>query len=375
MRRKIIAWITLLSMLFAVPASGSTVNNKKNELNSAKKSIENSKEALEGTKTQKQAVTDEINDLDSNMIKVEDELLSIEGNLKKKKSEIKIAEQKLEKAIEKRDVQYEATKKRMVHMYKNRKVGYLELVFSSGSFWEMLNRMQYIKVISAHDKDLLTAYEAQKKVVEDQKVELENEKVAIEKLYKKQMARKDELEKMRSAKNDMLGNLKKEEQKLYAKIEEMEQVSKDLEAQIKKLTQTSPVVKYSGGQFLWPVPGYYGISSEYNPRSNPVSGRFEFHTGIDIPASYGRDVVAAADGVVINSGWIRGYGNTIMINHGSGLVTLYGHNSSLVVSEGEHVQKGQAVAHIGSTGNSTGNHCHFEVRINGSHTNPWQYLN
>ena len=126
---------------------------------------------------------------------------------------------------------------------------------------------------------------------------------------------------------------------------------------------------------MWPVPGYYRISSDYVDRTSPIFGAAEFHTGIDIPASYGEDVVAAADGVVITSGWVNGYGNTVMISHGSGIVTLYGHNSSLVISNGQSVKKGQVIAKIGSTGYSTGNHCHFEVRINGDHTSPWPYLN
>ncbi|MBQ7241903.1 MAG: M23 family metallopeptidase, partial [Firmicutes bacterium] len=104
-----------------------------------------------------------------------------------------------------------------------------------------------------------------------------------------------------------------------------------------------------------------------------VSGS-EFHTGLDIPAPRGTNIVAAADGKVITAGYVRGYGNTIMISHGNGLVTLYGHNSSLAVSVGDWVSAGSVVAYCGSTGNSTGNHCHFEVRVNGSHTNPWNYL-
>jgi murein DD-endopeptidase MepM/ murein hydrolase activator NlpD len=170
-----------------------------------------------------------------------------------------------------------------------------------------------------------------------------------------------------------MAKLEQQQEELYDQIDALEKASEDLEAEIKRLTAAS-TVKYSGGTFGWPVPGYYRISSEYNPRNSPISGIAEFHQGIDIPASYGEAVVAAADGIVITSGWVSGFGNTIIIDHGSGIVTIYGHNSSLTVSNGERVTKGQQVARIGSTGYSTGNHCHFEVRINGAHTSPWNYL-
>ncbi|MDD3570484.1 MAG: M23 family metallopeptidase [Lachnospiraceae bacterium] len=101
---------------------------------------------------------------------------------------------------------------------------------------------------------------------------------------------------------------------------------------------------------------------------------YEFHTGYDIPAPYGSNIVAAEAGTVITASYVRGYGYTVIINHGNGLTTLYGHNSSLVVSVGQTVTRGQVIAKAGSTGNSTGNHCHFEVRVNGSHVSPKGYL-
>ena len=135
---------------------------------------------------------------------------------------------------------------------------------------------------------------------------------------------------------------------------------------------------YTGGKLNWPVPAKAcfssSLSSGFVNRVSPISGRREHHTGYDIPAPYGSAIVAAESGTVIYSGWMSGYGNTIMISHGGGLVTLYGHNSSLVVSKGQTVSRGQTVAKCGSTGWSTGNHCHFEVRVNGGAVSPASYL-
>lgn len=134
---------------------------------------------------------------------------------------------------------------------------------------------------------------------------------------------------------------------------------------------------YTGGQFTWPVPGKTGVSSDYGPRICPFHGR-EVHSGIDIPAPTGTTIVAAAPGKVVLSSYNGSYGNCVIISHGSGLFTLYGHNSKNIAKSGQVVQKGQAIAKVGSTGNSTGPHLHFEVRKGGNayrnHTSPWAYL-
>lgn len=369
---------TLIGMMLLVLVGtytyGKSITDKKNQLNQTKNQISQSKADLKENEAAKKVVEDEIEALDQEIIKIEDKMLDIEERLELKQEEIVVAEDELAAAIEKKDVQYEAMKKRMVHMYKNSKVGYLQIIFSSNNFSDMLHRIQYIKAISVYDKQLLEDYRNQEQVIEEKKLALEKEEVAIQKLYEEQTEVKKELEVARQDKNKKAGMLEQKAGQLYAQIEEFEKISKDLEAEIKKLTAQS-TVKYNGGKFGWPVPGYYRLSSEYNPREHPITGKNEFHQGIDIPAPYGHAVLAAAEGRVITAGWVRGFGNTVMIDHGGGLVTIYGHNSSVIVSVGETVKKGQQVAKIGSTGYSTGNHCHFEVRINGRHTNPWNYLN
>ncbi|MGL4345580.1 MAG: murein hydrolase activator EnvC family protein [Cellulosilyticaceae bacterium] len=374
MKRKNLCFVLAFILLMSTTSYGSGLKDKKDELSNTKQNITNSKAELEQNKAQQKVLEDEIEVLDKQIITIEDKILGIEDKLSIKQGEIETAKDELAGAIDKKQVQYAAMKDRMVHMYKNSKVGYMQIIFSSRSFSDMLRRIQYIKAISEYDGQLLADYQQQEQVIEEKKMILEQEEKNIQTLYAEQSAVKKELQVARSGKNAKAGMLEKEAGQLHSQIEEFEKISKDLEAEIKRLTQQS-TVKYNGGAFAWPVPGYYRLSSEYNPRENPITGKNEFHQGIDIPAGYGKSVVAAADGRVITSGWVRGFGNTIMIDHGGGLVTIYGHNSSLTVGNGETVKKGQQVARIGSTGYSTGNHCHFEVRINGRHTNPWKYLN
>ena len=129
---------------------------------------------------------------------------------------------------------------------------------------------------------------------------------------------------------------------------------------------------YPTGTFRWPISGR--ITSGFGGRSSPGGIGSTNHQGIDIAGSYGTPVYAADGGTVTYAGWMGGYGYLVQIDHGNGYVTRYGHNSSLTVSVGEHVYKGQQIARVGSTGNSTGNHCHFEVRYNGVARNPLNYL-
>ena len=123
---------------------------------------------------------------------------------------------------------------------------------------------------------------------------------------------------------------------------------------------------------VWPVEGT--ITSEYGWRTHPIWGTQKYHSGLDIGVDYGTPVKAAAAGAVCYSGWISGYGNTIIINHGGGITTLYAHNDALRAAEGQQVGQGQIIALAGSTGNSTGPHCHFEVRENGTPVSPYGYL-
>ena len=134
-------------------------------------------------------------------------------------------------------------------------------------------------------------------------------------------------------------------------------------------------IKYTGGKFAWPTPSCSTITSPFGSRMHPIQKRVITHRGIDIGASYGAAILAAADGRVTNAGWNGSYGKYIVIDHGSGYKTLYAHCSVLLVSAGQNVSRGQTIANVGSTGNSTGPHLHFEVLINGSQVNPMGYFN
>ena len=154
--------------------------------------------------------------------------------------------------------------------------------------------------------------------------------------------------------------------------EKEEEMRRRAEKEAREAQGGGYVMQSFGGGMIWPISG--PITSEFGWRTHPIFGNARFHSGLDIGGDYGMPIHAAASGVVIESGWIGGYGNTIMIEHGNGIVTLYGHNESLAVGVGQQVNQGDVIAYCGSTGNSTGPHCHFEVRLNGEPVSPWNYL-
>lgn len=132
---------------------------------------------------------------------------------------------------------------------------------------------------------------------------------------------------------------------------------------------------FGNNEFIWPIPGYTTISSEFGYRTHPITGVYKLHTGTDVAAPIGADFVAMADGIVITAGMNTAYGNMVMISHGNGIVTLYAHGSKLLVKTNDVVKQGDPVLQVGSTGYSTGPHAHFEVRINDEYVNPIEFLN
>lgn len=169
-----------------------------------------------------------------------------------------------------------------------------------------------------------------------------------------------------------MGRLAVNRKALEEEVDKLNDYAKEIEAEIVKLQRnTGP---YSGGQMEWPAPGYYRITSYFGYRIHPILKTKKLHTGIDVGVPTGGDIVSAAAGVVIYSGSLGGYGNTIMVDHGGSIVTLYAHNSRLIVKENDLVKRGDVVAKAGSTGMSTGPHLHFEVRKNGVYQDPMTWL-
>jgi len=298
-------------------------------------------------------------------------------------------EQEVVEAQKREDDQLRNYKKRVRDMEENGVISYLEIVFDSTSFSDLLARLDFIgDIMQADEKtynDLIVAKhetEAAVEVLEQTKLEMEDEKVLLQ-------DKQDELESQIDEANALIEKIESDletERALHAEVAaEEDRVQREINQKVEELRRqqerdraaaaaaTASKVKGTG-QLGWPCPSSRSVTSGYGVRQHPVYKVFRMHNGIDIGAKHGANVVAADSGTVITSAYNSSYGNYIVISHGNGITTLYAHLSSRKVSEGKAVTKGQVIGLVGSTGVSTGPHLHFEVSINGSRVDPQKYL-
>ena len=385
--KKTIISVLLISSVFCVSipkhqvVEAKTLSQLKNERDQLAKKSADAKKQLESLKKDKASVQEEIDALDKVIQTTQNELDKAQEDLNEVTKRLEQSKIDLEKAIEERDKQFEVFKKRIKYLHENGTIGYLEIVLKAESFSDALLRMQYVQDIMNYDKELLAKLEENQKLIEKKTMDIEEEQEEAKVILDEQQKKMNELDSIMAQKSATIKSYEQNEAKYEQLIASNEKASKQVEQLINQAMASSggsSETVYTGGKLNWPVPARSAssssLSSGFVSRNRPIGKGTEFHTGYDIPAPYGSNIVAAEGGRVIYSGWMSGYGYTIMIDHGGGLVTLYGHNSKLVVSKGTTVTRGQVVAKCGSTGNSTGNHCHFEVRLNGKAVSPEPYL-
>ena len=263
--------------------------------------------------------------------------------------------------------------KRVRDIYINGQINYLDVLFGAKDFQDFFTRMDLLKRVIQQDYDLVQVVFAEKTAIETSQKELEKDKAAKEKLVSAASDRKKEAEKKQAAKQAIIDKMENDRATQERIINENLAASKEVEQMIRnsRYQPASPALS-GGGALNWPISG--PITSPFGWRVHPITGASRFHSGIDIGGDYGETIHAAGAGIVSYAGWISGYGYAVIIDHGGGISTLYGHNQALLVSEGQSVSQGQAIAECGSTGNSTGPHCHFEVRVDGEPVNPMGYL-
>jgi len=261
-------------------------------------------------------------------------------------------------------------KARIRHMYMNSNSSALDALTDSNNLLSFLEKIELYSSISRHDRDIMESYKSALYDLEFKRgiqLSMEQDTQAEARVWQMEL---NELESDRAALELRILQARADIDWLQRREDELEKKSKQLEKEIKDLTAKSSAAAYNGGSMKWPVPGYNSISSRFGNRMHPVYKVMKLHTGIDIGAPRGVNIVAAKGGTVISAGWQGGYGNTVIIDHGGGITTLYGHCSKLLVQKGDKVKEGAAIAKVGSTGVSTGNHLHFEVRKSGTPVNP-----
>ncbi len=380
-----------LSVSAAVTAE--SIKEKENQISDAKAE----RDAMKSNLTDLKKLQDELkaskNDLNAYVQQLDASLSSIQANIDElndkiteKENEIEETEQELEEAQKQQEDQYESMKERIRFMYERGDQAYLEMLIESGSFNEMLNKAEYIENLSQYDRNKLEEYITTTKMVKLTKEALEEEKITLDEAKADLAAEEASMQALINDKTSEINSLSADINNKEAAIKEYEasiaeqnstiaELEKIVAEEKKQLeAQNKQARVYNGGMFTWPCPSYTRISDDYGNRMHPTLGVVKFHAGVDMAAPGGSSILAAYDGTVVAAAYSSSMGNYVMIDHGSGLYTVYMHASALYVSKGQEVSKGATIAAVGSTGRSTGNHLHFAVRLNGSYVNPWNYL-
>ncbi len=354
------------------------ISSKKNQLSSLasqKSKIQSEINAIKNDKSNEMAYKDKLEqdiDLTEQEIKTLNALISdYETQITEKQAEIDELQIKL-------DNQIAQFKTRVRVMYEDGESSYLEVLLESTSYFAFLTRMEFVTSIMERDNRLIDDMKATSAQLKAAKEELETSLQETESAKAQIVEKQRELEQRSAESQAIIDKLTNDEAYLKEQYSIAEKEANQVQAEIDRILaqqkKTQAAKEYVGGVFGWPLPGHSTISSSFGMRFHPTLKVYKLHTGVDISAPRGTKIVAANSGTVITSTMNGAYGNYVVIDHGGGRTTLYAHMSSRSVSVGQTVSKGQQIGLVGSTGYATGNHLHFEVRINGSLVNPMSYF-
>lgn len=404
-RKRFLTAILAVSMVLIPAASypASSLSEAQREKAALEKELADAQKLISGLKDSKDDIKEKVRRLDGQLTTISGRIIGLEQELSQMGAQIEDTKQELADVQADADRQYERMKQRIKYMYENgSSMTMFEALLTSGSIADFINQAEYINQITQYDRAMLTKYQETKQQVEDSRQLLESGYDQLADLKAQVQAEQDAVQKLLAAKeselSDVEGDLSSAQADADAVAAEI-QAQKDIIAQIQAQeakreaarkaaeeaakNQTSagevtpPVPEepsYNGGAFMWPCPSSTRVTSDYGTRLSPTAGASSNHKGLDIGAAFGSAIVAAADGTVAYAGYNSGMGNYVMLSHGDGLYTVYGHCSALLVSTGDTVGAGQTIAQVGSTGISTGNHLHFGVSKDGAYVSPWNYL-
>lgn len=358
-------------------AENKTLEEQQKELNTK---IDESNTKLEYVQGEMGETLKKVEELNDSITDYEAQYSDLENQITTLENQIKNGSAQIQEIQEEYDRKEKILKRRTVALYEAGETTYLDFLLTSKSIVEFLSNYSIISEIIEYDNNLLEELDYKKTKLEEAKQKQEEQEKELRVAKNKINSTNILLNNTKILKENYMLKLTDEEKTLQEQIAQYKEEQADLERKIlASINWTGTMsIKFTGGVMVWPIAmeGTY-ITSGYGNRLHPIQGVYKNHAGIDISGSNvnGAPVVAAADGVVTYAGWIGGYGNCIIINHGSGIVSLYGHGSETVATVGQVVKQGDIIMKVGSTGNSTGPHVHFEIRKNGEVVDPIPYLN
>ena len=359
-----------------------------NQLDSIQQQVNQQNAIKSDAETVIGSVSEQLRQIEGQLRQATTELNTITEQRVAVENDITLNERQLAEAQKRLEGREAVFYKRVRDIYINGRLSYLDVVIGSKDFSDFANRLEVLKRIIDSDINLISEIKKERAQIEAHKKKLEEDRAKLVELEKAALAKQAEIEQKKAERNVVLQKAQNDRAVAMQAIEELNASSAQISAMLKerqaaRAAAAAAAAQSAGqgssytwvqgtGQLGWPVSGE--IASPYGYRVHPIWGTTIYHSGIDIGVDEGTPVHAADSGVIVWSGWMGGYGYAVVIDHGNGLSTLYGHNSELAVDEGQSVSKGQVVAYAGSTGNSTGPHVHFEVRENGDPVDPMGYL-
>lgn len=363
------------------PVYGSELSRKRGQLQDVRSEMKEKRQLIREYRAQEKDVLADLSELEEAIEQKEKQLEVLEGRIKRNQRDVEKADRELKESEEKLQQQLDLLNARLRDTYKNGDVSYLEVILGAEDFSDFIKRLDFLSLIIKQDAELVDAIELQKVEIEERKAALEIKRKEFLAAQTAAENKQRELEAQSAQKERILSRVREEKAAYEQALDELEQTSRELESVIRTLqarqsyrppARPNSGVRQSNGRMVWPTAGR--VTSPFGYRVHPIFGTVKLHTGIDIAAPNGTPIKAGDNGVIIFSGWMRGYGQVVIVDHGGGISTLYAHCSALLVGEGTNVERDQTIARVGSTGFSTGPHLHFEVRINGSPVNPLGWL-
>ncbi len=362
------------------------IDKKEKELSQLKKDKANQKKILDALYQKVDLLQDKVNLLQKESNALKSQIATVESNIKDAENQIDAIQAEIDKKQAEFDSTYDTYCQRLRAMYVSGHVSNLEVLLTSGDMSSILVRSQMINSVAEQDTEMLdnlikqmeqiekdkADLEAKRNQLNEDKVKLEADKAELDKNLAEQKAVKAQYDKEVKECNDLISKMDDKDKEIRETInesqEEIDAINRMLD-QVYSNASTGSGAVSGGGKLAYPT-NYRTISAGYPNYKNG-----SYHGGVDWPCPVGTSVCAAGSGTVISVKYLNySYGYHIIIDHGNGLSTLYAHNSEILVSNGQQVSKGQLIARSGSTGNSSGPHLHFEVRVNGTRVNPMNYL-
>ena len=361
--------------LFAAFGFASEADDKRAELNEVQSQMQKMQDRKEKARQKAEAATVGLEEIQTSLNELQYQARELQAKSDALQSKINDNQAKLAKKKAEVEQRKKIYSKRLRQIYINGQINYLDVLLGAKDFGDFSSRMYLLQKIISSDIAMLEQLQKDEAEIKTRQEQLDSQMKEIKTTQAELEAKRARARRLKEQRSYMLYKAQEEEQQSQSEYDRLLAISENITAMLRNMESGGGGASSGGGgtgRFMWPCRGT--ITSYFGWRTHPVFGTTKYHSGMDIGVDYGTPIYAADSGTVIYSGWLGGYGYAVMIDHGSGLVTLYGHNQALNVYEGQYVSKGTCIAYAGSTGYSTGPHCHFEVRLHGEVTEPLNYL-